>query len=94
MEFSAYIFVYNYVTCKTCYTQVLFNLASQYEACEMYTEAMSTYHAISKNKFLAHGAKVKINMGNIYVKQNNPTKAIKMYRMAMDQLNQTNRDLR
>ena len=49
----------------------------------MYTEAMSTYHAISKNKFLAQGAKVKTNMGNIYVKHNNLTKAIKMYRMAM-----------
>lgn len=73
---------------------VMFNLASQYEACEMYTEALTTYHDIAKNKVLAHGAKVKINMGNIYYKQNNPTKAIKMYRMAMDQLNNTNRDLR
>jgi len=60
----------------------------------MYSEALTTYHDIAKNKVLAHGAKVKINMGNIYYKQNNPAKAIKMYRMAMDQLNNTNRDLR
>lgn len=73
---------------------VMFNLATQYEACEMYSEALTTYHDIAKNKVLVHGAKVKINMGNIYYKQNNPTKAIKMYRMAMDQLNNTNRDLR
>ena len=73
---------------------MLFNLANQYEACEMFTEALSTYQSITKNKFLVHGAKVKINMGNIYLKQNQPTRAIKMYRMAMDQLANNNRDLR
>jgi intraflagellar transport protein 88 len=60
----------------------------------MYTEALTTYQSIAKNKFLVHGPKVKINMGNIYFKQGNPTKAIKMYRMAMDQLTNTNKDLR
>lgn len=73
---------------------VLFNLASQYEAGEMYTEALTTYAAIAKNKLLVHGPKVKINMGNIYYKQGHPTKAIKMYRMAMDQLSNTHKDLR
>jgi intraflagellar transport protein 88 len=73
---------------------VLFNLGTQYEEAEMYTEALTTYTAISKNKLLVHGPKVKINVGNIYFKQGHPTKAIKMYRMAMDQLNNTHKDLR
>lgn len=38
--------------------------------------------------------RLKVNMGNIYVKQKNYPKAIKMYRMALDQVSNTNKEMR
>uniref|UniRef100_A0A7M4F3D1 Intraflagellar transport protein 88 homolog n=1 Tax=Crocodylus porosus TaxID=8502 RepID=A0A7M4F3D1_CROPO len=65
---------------------VLFNLASQYAANEMYAEALNTYQVIVKNKMFSNGGRLKVNMGNIYLKQRNYSKAIKFYRMALDQI--------
>lgn len=45
------------------FLQVLFNLASQYAANEMYAEALNTYQVIVKNKMFNNGGRLctKIN---------------------------------
>ncbi|XP_052527114.1 intraflagellar transport protein 88 homolog isoform X7 [Tympanuchus pallidicinctus] len=73
---------------------VLFNLASQYAANEMYAEALNTYQVIVKNKMFNNGGRLKVNMGNIYLKQRNYSKAIKFYRMALDQIPSVHKDMR
>ncbi|XP_012276571.1 intraflagellar transport protein 88 homolog [Orussus abietinus] len=73
---------------------VLFNLASQYTNNEMYTEAIATYQAITRNRMFSNSARLKVNMGNIYVKMGQLSQAIKMYRMALDQAPVAQKDLR
>lgn len=60
----------------------------------MYTEAIATYQAITRNKMFTNPAKLKVNIGNIYVKMGQLSQAIKMYRMAFDQAHTTHKDLR
>lgn len=74
--------------------QVLFNLASQYANNEMYTEALATYQAITRNRMFNNSARLKVNMGNIHVKMGQLPQAIKMYRMALDQAPAAQKDLR
>ncbi|KAG7213803.1 hypothetical protein KM043_003020 [Ampulex compressa] len=73
---------------------VLFNLATQYTNNEMYTEAIATYQAITRNRMFSNSARLKVNMGNIYVKMGQLPQAIKMYRMAFDQAPTVHKDLR
>ncbi|KAF8569133.1 hypothetical protein P879_02769 [Paragonimus westermani] len=73
---------------------VLFNLANRYTACGMYQEALNTYQAIVRNKLFAHAGRLKVNLGNIYFAQKNYTKAIKSYRMGLDQLPNTHKLMR
>ncbi|XP_071956523.1 intraflagellar transport protein 88 homolog isoform X2 [Antedon mediterranea] len=73
---------------------ILFNLANQYEANEMFTEALNTYQVIVKNKMFSNAGRLKLNMGNIYYKQRNFSKAIKYYRMALDQIPKTHNEMR
>ncbi|XP_042314236.1 intraflagellar transport protein 88 homolog isoform X2 [Sceloporus undulatus] len=73
---------------------VLFNLASQYAANEMYAEALNTYQVIVKNKMFVNGGTLKVNMANIYLKQRNYSKAIKFYRMALDQIASIHKEMR
>ncbi|KAI1241989.1 hypothetical protein IHE44_0005501 [Lamprotornis superbus] len=73
---------------------VLLNLASQYVANEMYAEALTTYQVIVKNKMFSNGGILKVNMGNIYLKQRNYSKAIKFYRMALDQITSSHKQMR
>lgn len=75
-------------------SQVLFNLAIQYTNNEMYTEAIATYQAITRNRMFSNSARLKVNMGNIYVKMGQLSQAIKMYRMAFDQAPTAHKDLR
>ncbi|KAG7213804.1 hypothetical protein KM043_003020 [Ampulex compressa] len=42
---------------------VLFNLATQYTNNEMYTEAIATYQAITRNRMFSNSARLKVNMG-------------------------------
>ncbi|XP_026348746.2 intraflagellar transport protein 88 homolog isoform X4 [Ursus maritimus] len=72
---------------------VLFNLASQYSANEMYAEALNTYQVIVKNKMFSNAGRLKVNMGNIYLKQRNYSKAIKFYRMALDQIPSVHKEM-
>ncbi|XP_009076255.1 PREDICTED: intraflagellar transport protein 88 homolog isoform X2 [Acanthisitta chloris] len=73
---------------------VLLNLASQYAANEMYAEALTTYQLIVKNKMFSNGGILKVNMGNIYLKQRNYSKAVKFYRMALDQITSAHKEMR
>ncbi|KAK5981107.1 OSM-5 [Trichostrongylus colubriformis] len=65
---------------------VLFNLAQQYMANDMANEALNTYQIIVKNKMFPNSGRLKVNIGNIYFKKKDYNKAIKYYRMALDQV--------
>ncbi|CAG2122056.1 unnamed protein product, partial [Medioppia subpectinata] len=73
---------------------VLFNLAVQYTNADMYSEAINTYQSIIKNRTFTNTGRLKLNIGNIYFKQNNYPKAIKFFRMALDQIPTIQKDLR
>lgn len=87
---------------------VAFALANAYEKNEMHSEALNAYAMIIKNQKAQQqnggngGApsaspqtgRIRVNMGNIYYKLKKYTAAIKMYRMAMDQIGNTSRDMR
>ncbi|CAH8527505.1 unnamed protein product [Dicrocoelium dendriticum] len=73
---------------------VLFNLATRYTACGMYQEALNTYQAIVRNKLFANAGRLKVNIGNIYFAQKQYMKAIKFYRMGLDQLPNTHKSTR
>ena len=60
----------------------------------MYTEALNTYSIIVKNKQYAQSGRLRVNMGNIYYEQKKYPSAIKMYRMALDQIPSTGREVR
>ncbi|XP_055843494.1 intraflagellar transport protein 88 homolog [Episyrphus balteatus] len=73
---------------------VFFNLAEQYSNNDMYVEALNTYTMMIKNKMFPHVNHLKLNMGNIYFKMGIYTKAIKMYRMALDSVPSNHKQLR
>uniref|UniRef100_A0A914XBJ9 Intraflagellar transport 88 n=1 Tax=Plectus sambesii TaxID=2011161 RepID=A0A914XBJ9_9BILA len=73
---------------------VLFNLAHQYTASEMYNEALNTYQVIVKNKMFTNAGRLKVNIGNIYFKKKDYSKAIKYYRMALDQVPNVQKETR
>ncbi|XP_014262316.1 intraflagellar transport protein 88 homolog [Cimex lectularius] len=73
---------------------VLFNLATQYQNNEMNSEAINTYTALTSNRMFQNSNQLKVNMGNLYVRLGQIPKAIKMYRMALDQVPNTYKDLR
>lgn len=52
------------------------------------------YNTITKNKTFQLSGRLKTNIGNIYFQQKQFLKAIKMYRMALDQIPVTNQDLK
>ncbi|EFC48600.1 hypothetical protein NAEGRDRAFT_63280 [Naegleria gruberi] len=66
---------------------VQFNLARVYQLNGMYTESLETYEAIVRNKAtFEHAGRLRVNMGNIYFEKGDYPLAIKMYRMALDQI--------
>ncbi|KAK5608864.1 Intraflagellar transport protein 88 [Crenichthys baileyi] len=73
---------------------VLLNLANQYANNEMYLEALNSYQVIVKNKMFSNAGRLKVNMANIYFKQKNYPKAIKFYRMALDQISNAHKEMR
>jgi len=74
---------------------VKFNMARQYHANGMHSEALTAYTHIVKNKAYSHSGRLRVNMGNIFYEQKRYSAAIKMYRMAMDQIsNQSSRESR
>jgi intraflagellar transport protein 88 len=73
---------------------VCFNLANQYHANGQYSEALNTYSMIVKNKQYSMAGRLRVNMGNIYFEQRKYPQAIKMYRMSLDQINNTEKVIR
>lgn len=73
---------------------VLFNLANIYAKSRMYVEALNTYAMMTKNKMFPNVNRLKVNMGNIYFQLGHFSKAIKMYRMALDQVPSNQKELR
>merc|ERR1719262_1304507 len=65
---------------------VCLNLAIQHHANDNDNEALTIYTQIVKNKQYPYSGRFRVNMGNIYFKQGKYTAAIKMYRMAQDQI--------
>ncbi|XP_069164782.1 intraflagellar transport protein 88 homolog isoform X2 [Procambarus clarkii] len=73
---------------------VLFNLANQYAANDMYTEALNTYQVITKDRMFNNSGRLRVNMGNIHYKMGQYNKAVKFYRMALDQVPNTHKSMR
>ncbi|KAJ3043047.1 Intraflagellar transport protein 88 [Rhizophlyctis rosea] len=73
---------------------VLLNLADQYHKNKMYQEALNGYAVIVKNKMFHQSGRLRVNMGNIYFEMGKYGQAVKMYRMALDQITNVNRDIR
>eukprot|EP00747_Dinoflagellata_sp_TGD_P023665 gnl/TRDRNA2_/TRDRNA2_129987_c1_seq1.p1 gnl/TRDRNA2_/TRDRNA2_129987_c1~~gnl/TRDRNA2_/TRDRNA2_129987_c1_seq1.p1 ORF type:complete len:667 (+),score=164.88 gnl/TRDRNA2_/TRDRNA2_129987_c1_seq1:1-2001(+) len=65
---------------------VCLNLAIQHQANDNDDEALTIYTQIVKNKQYPNSGRFRVNMGNLYIKQGKFTSAIKMYRMALDQI--------
>lgn len=74
---------------------VCFNMALVHEKREMYSEAINTYGIIVKNKQYSNSGRLRVNIGNLYFKQKQFLQAVRMYRIALDQLQDNqNKDLR
>ncbi len=73
---------------------VCFNLAACYHKGKMYSEALNTYGIIVKNKQYPQAGRLRVNMGNIFYEQKKYMNAIKNYRMALDQIPNTSKELR
>lgn len=71
-----------------------FNLAHMYHQNKNYQEALDHFTAIVKNKQFPNAGRLRVNMGNIYFEQKKYTTAIKMYRMALDQIPGTAKEVR
>lgn len=68
---------------------VLFNLGTQFLNCRMHAEALKTYEAIVRNKAFINVGLLNVNIGNIHFHQRDYSKAIKHYKMCLDQLTRT-----
>ena len=68
------------------HVKVMFNLAVQHEKNELYPEALNYYNVIVKNKMFQNVGRIRVNMGNIYFHERDYNKAVKQYRMALDQV--------
>ena len=72
----------------------LFNLAVQYQNNGLNQEALAKYNEIIKSKQFQQAGRLRVNMGNIYFQQQKYSIAIKMYRMALDIIPTTSKDMR
>lgn len=73
---------------------VCFTLANSYYLSKMHDEALHTYSLLVKNKQYPQSGRLRVNIGNIYYKQQKYQSAIKMYRMALDQIPNTGNHVR
>ena len=73
---------------------VLLHLGTIYQKSGMATEAIQTYNVLVKNKMFDRAGRVRINIGNIYFEQKKYLQAIKMYRMALDQIPAAQQELK
>ncbi|CAM9133796.1 unnamed protein product [Discosporangium mesarthrocarpum] len=73
---------------------VCFNLANCYHQNGMKKEALREYGAIVKNKQHPQAGRLRANMGNVYYEQREYPEAIKNYRMALDQVPNSGKEVR
>ncbi|CAF1310006.1 unnamed protein product [Adineta steineri] len=73
---------------------VTLHCANMYTKCGMNTEAINQYNIILKNKLIPAHSRIRINMGNILLQSKQYVKALKMFRMALDQVSEQNSDLK
>ncbi|KZS02119.1 Intraflagellar transport protein 88 [Daphnia magna] len=65
---------------------VLFNLANQYVANGLFSEAMSSYQQLIKNRTFANIGRLRLNIANLHFRLGQYALALKQYRMALDQV--------
>lgn len=70
------------------------NVACQYANAGNHAEGLNIYNILTKNKIFQLSGRLKTNIGNIFYQQKQYLKAIKMYRMALDQIPITNQELK
>lgn len=71
-----------------------FNLAMAYEASGMTGDALKTYTTLlTMQRSNPFSGRIRVNMGNIYYGQKQYPTAIKMYKMALDQMEKNDRSL-
>lgn len=68
---------------------VLFNLGTQFLNCRMYAEALKIYEAIVRNKAFNNVGLLNVNIGNIHFHERDYAKAVKHYKICLDQLTRT-----
>ncbi|UJR26463.1 hypothetical protein I4U23_007793 [Adineta vaga] len=73
---------------------VVLHCANMYSKCGMNSEALNQYNTLLKNKLLPIPSRLRINIGNVYLHSKQYAKALKMYRMALDQIPEQNADLK
>ena len=73
---------------------VCFNLAVMYQAKGMRSEALNTYSLLVKNKNYPQAGRLRVNIGNIFFNEGNYKTANKMYKMALDMIPATNKEMR
>lgn len=66
--------------------QVLFNLANQFVANGLFSEAMSSYQQLIKNRTFANIGRLRLNIANLHFRLGQYALALKQYRMALDQV--------
>ncbi|CAG9465875.1 unnamed protein product [Pedinophyceae sp. YPF-701] len=67
---------------------VVFNLGICQHRSKLYREALTTYSKLAKDRAYPLHSRVRINMGALYFEQGKFSNAIKMWRMAMDNMSQ------
>lgn len=65
---------------------IALQLAISYHACKLYSESIAAYSVIIKNKVYVNGDRLRVNVANILMEQGKFGQALKMYRMALDQI--------
>ncbi|XP_046644884.1 intraflagellar transport protein 88 homolog [Daphnia pulicaria] len=65
---------------------VLFNLANQYVGNGLFSEAMSSYQQLIKNRSFANIGRLRLNTANLHFRLGQYALALKQYRMALDQV--------
>ena len=73
---------------------VWMHLATVYEKNNMATEALEIYSLLIKQKRFSSVYKLRVNMGNLFFRKGKYLQAIKMYRMALDQISRKHCKLR
>lgn len=73
---------------------VSFNYANMLHANGILQESLSKYNEIIKSKQYPQAGRLRVNMGNIYFTQEKFSIAIKMYRMALDLIPATSKEMR